>query len=77
MGIYNQVMPGRVVSRRFIGREREFAQIDAALAAAMAGAATTVLVAGGAGMGTTRRIDEALERAAGGPVAPLVLPGRS
>ena len=70
-------MPGRVVSRRFIGREQEFALIDTALVAAAAGAATTVLVAGGAGMGTTRLIDEALERAAAGPVAPLVLRGRS
>ncbi|MHB8893255.1 MAG: ATP-binding protein, partial [Candidatus Limnocylindrales bacterium] len=70
-------MPGRVVSRRFIGREQELALIDTALAAAAAGKATTVLIAGGAGMGATRLVDEALERAAAGPVVPLVLRGCS
>ena len=71
------MMPGRVVSRRFIGREHELALIDAALAAAASGAATTVLIAAGGGMGATRLVDEALERAAAGPAAPLVLRGRS
>ena len=70
-------MPGRVVSRRFVGRERELALIRAALAAAASGSATTVLVAGGAGMGTSRLLDEALERAGAGPSAPLVLRGQS
>ena len=66
-----------MVSRRFIGREQELALIDTALAAAAAGKATTVLIAGGAGMGATRLVDEALERAAAGPVVPLVLRGCS
>jgi len=70
-------VPGRVVSRRFVGRERELALIRAALAAAASGSATTVLVAGGAGMGTSRLLDEALERAGAGPSAPLVLRGQS
>ena len=70
-------MPGRVVSRRFVGREHELALIQAALAAAASGSATTVLVAGGAGMGASRLVDEALERAAARPHAPLVLRGRS
>ncbi len=70
-------MPGRVVSRRFIGREHELAQVGAALAAAASGGATSVLIAGGAGMGVTRLVDEALARAAAGPAAPLVLRGRS
>jgi hypothetical protein len=66
-----------VVSRRFIGREHELALMDAALAAAASGAATTVLIAAGGGMGATRLVDEALERAAAGPAAPLVLRGHS
>jgi DNA-binding CsgD family transcriptional regulator/tetratricopeptide (TPR) repeat protein len=70
-------MPGRVVSRRFVGREQELASIERAFAAAATGVATTVLVSGGAGMGATRLIDEALERAAAGPTPPLVLRGRS
>ena len=70
-------MPGRVVSRRFIGREPELAQIQAAFAAAGSGSATTVLIAGGAGMGASRLLDEALERAAAASPAPLVLRGRS
>jgi predicted ATPase len=67
-------MPGRVVSRRFIGREHELALIDAALAAAASGAATTVLIAAGGGMGATRLVDEALERAAAGPRRSAVRP---
>jgi hypothetical protein len=47
-------MPGRVVSRRFIGREAELAQVEEAIAAAGAGTATTIIVASGAGMGVTR-----------------------
>ena len=70
-------MPGRVVSRRFIGREQELARFEAAIAAAAAGTATTVLVAGGAGMGTSRLVDEALERAAVDARNPLILRGRS
>jgi DNA-binding CsgD family transcriptional regulator/tetratricopeptide (TPR) repeat protein len=66
-----------VVSRRFIGREHELALMDAALAAAASGAATTVLIAAGGGMGATRLVDEALDRAAAGAAAPLVLRGRS
>jgi DNA-binding CsgD family transcriptional regulator/tetratricopeptide (TPR) repeat protein len=70
-------MSGRVVSRRFIGRERELASIGAALATAAAGTATTVIVTGSAGMGVTRTLDEALARASAGDVPPLVLRGRS
>jgi DNA-binding CsgD family transcriptional regulator/tetratricopeptide (TPR) repeat protein len=70
-------MPGRVVSRSFIGREAELARIAAAFAASAAGTATTVLVAGNAGIGVTRLVDEALDRAAAGPDAPLVLRGRA
>jgi len=72
------IMPGKVVSRRFIGRETELAQIEAAVEAAAGGTATTVIVAGDAGIGTSRFLDEALDRLlARGPEAPLVLRGRS
>jgi DNA-binding CsgD family transcriptional regulator/tetratricopeptide (TPR) repeat protein len=66
-----------VVSRRFIGREQELAQVDAAIAAGVAGTATTVLVAAGAGMGATRFVDEALDHAAAREPGPLVLRGRA
>jgi DNA-binding CsgD family transcriptional regulator len=70
-------MPGRVVSRRFIGREGELARFDAAIAAAAAGTATAVLVAGTAGIGVSRFLDEGLARAAASPSAPLILRGRA
>src|SRR5690349_10127843 len=70
-------MPGRVVSRRFIGRESELDRVGEALAAAASGAATTVIVAGSAGMGATRFLDESLARAVEGPEPPLVLRGRA
>jgi DNA-binding CsgD family transcriptional regulator/tetratricopeptide (TPR) repeat protein len=69
-------MPGRVVSRRFVGREAELARLEEAIGAAARGRASTVLVAGGAGIGATRFLDEAFDRAAGSPDAPLVLRGR-
>ncbi len=49
----------------------------AALSAAAAGRAATVLVAGGAGLGATRFLDEAFARAEAGEDAPLVLRGRA
>ena len=48
-----------------------------ALAASAGGTATTVVVAGSAGMGATRFIDEALLRAGAGAEPPLVLRGRA
>ena len=70
-------MPGRVVSRRFVGREPELSRIAAALAAAADGRAGTVLVAGGAGLGATRFLDEAFTRVGAVDNAPLVLRGRA
>ena len=70
-------MPGRVVSRRFIGRESELARVAEALATGASGAATTVVVAGSAGMGVTRFLDEALGRVAAGAAPPLVMRGRA
>ncbi len=69
-------MPGTVTSHRFVGREPELARIRDALASADAGAATTVIVAGSAGIGVTRLLDEAMERAAAAPSSPLILRGR-
>jgi DNA-binding CsgD family transcriptional regulator/tetratricopeptide (TPR) repeat protein len=72
------IMPGKVVSRRFIGRETELAQVEAAVDAAAGGTATTVIVAGDAGIGSSRFLDEALDRVlARGAEAPLVLRGRA
>ena len=70
-------MPGRVVSRRFIGREQDIARVDAAIGGAGSGVATTVLVAGSAGMGASRFLDQALERAGARPEPPLILRGRA
>ncbi len=70
-------MPGRVVSRRFIGREPELARVVEAIAASATGSATTVIVGGGAGMGVTRFVDEALDRIVGRPKPPLVLRGQA
>ncbi len=70
-------MPAQFASRRFIGREPELARIRDALATAAAGSAATVILAGSAGTGVTRLIDEAMDRAATLPEPPLVLRGRS
>jgi DNA-binding CsgD family transcriptional regulator/tetratricopeptide (TPR) repeat protein len=70
-------MPGRVVSRRFIGREGDLARFEAAVAAAAGGTATAVLVAGTAGIGSSRFLDEGIARVATAPTAPLVLRGRA
>lgn len=70
-------MPGRVVSRRFIGREPELAQFSAAIAAAASGTATAVVVSGTAGIGVSRFLDEGLGRLAASPDGPLILRGRA
>ena len=70
-------MPGRVVSRRFIGREQDIARVDAAIAGADGGVATTILVAGSAGMGASRFVDQVLERAEARPQRPVILRGRA
>ena len=70
-------MPGRVVSRSFIGRESELAQFEAAVKAGAGGASTTVVIAASAGMGASRFVDEAVERAVAREQQPLVLRGRA
>ena len=82
-----RVMPTRVASARFVGREGEFMRLAAALERAAAGHASTVLLSGPAGIGTSRFLDEAIARlaasrlefavlraAAAGPVEPSLGP---
>src|SRR4051794_26654535 len=49
---------GRLASPAFVGREHEVAEAESALARARSGRSTTILVAGEAGVGKTRFIDE-------------------
>jgi DNA-binding CsgD family transcriptional regulator/tetratricopeptide (TPR) repeat protein len=70
-------MSGRVESPRYIGREPEFVLLESAVAGADSGSATTVLIAGAAGIGVTRFLDEGLARIAAKPGAPLVLRARA
>lgn len=70
-------MSGRVVSRRYVGREQELARFGVAVDRAAAGTATTIVVSGSAGLGASRFLDEGLSRAAAGPGGPLVLRGRA
>jgi ATP/maltotriose-dependent transcriptional regulator MalT len=56
-------MPARVTSDAFIGRRVELAQLDAALAAARAGTAGLVFVAGESGIGKSRLTDHFAKRA--------------
>jgi len=56
-------MPHRVSCPAFVGRAEELDVVDATLARVAAGRAATVLVAGDAGIGKTRLVDELGERA--------------
>jgi len=68
-----QAMASRLVSDRFVGREHELAAVAAALEAAAAGTPATLILAGTAGAGATRLLDETARRlsAASAPVAVL------
>ena len=68
-------MLGSGTSPRYIGRERELGQLAAAIDAGARGRATTVLLAGTAGVGVSRLIDETIVRAASSGAPPLVLRG--
>src|SRR6266508_2093246 len=57
-------MPGRYTSARFVGREAAFARLAAALDDAANGRARSMLIAGSAGVGVTRLLDEAVGRMA-------------
>ena len=56
-------VPTRVTSSRFIGRSRELAELEAALADASAGRPSLAFIAGESGVGKTRLLKE-LERGA-------------
>ncbi|HYB26184.1 MAG TPA: AAA family ATPase [Solirubrobacteraceae bacterium] len=61
-------MPGRIVSPLFVGRREELAALQGVLDQAVAGHAATVLIAGDAGVGKTRLIDEFRRRVTAGAV---------
>ncbi len=65
-------MAARFTSARFIGRERELAQLAGALEAAAGGRPSTLLISGSGGLGASRLLDEAERRIAGLP-EPLVM----
>jgi DNA-binding CsgD family transcriptional regulator/tetratricopeptide (TPR) repeat protein len=68
-----QRMASRLVSDRFVGRERELAALADALETAAAGTPATLILAATAGAGATRLLDETARRlsAAGAPVSVL------
>jgi DNA-binding CsgD family transcriptional regulator/tetratricopeptide (TPR) repeat protein len=51
-------MTGRVTSASFVGRQEELGRLHRALRSAVAGEPTTVLIAGEAGVGKTRLVEE-------------------
>ena len=59
-------VPHRVSCPAFVGRAEELDVLEATLARVASGAAATVLVAGDAGIGKTRLVDEFCGRARGG-----------
>ncbi|HEU4490308.1 MAG TPA: AAA family ATPase [Jiangellales bacterium] len=65
-------MATRVASPRLVGRVAELAAIEEALAESAAGRQTTVLVAGEAGVGKSRLVEEFAERAVAGGSRVLV-----
>jgi DNA-binding CsgD family transcriptional regulator/tetratricopeptide (TPR) repeat protein len=62
----------RISSPLFVGRTAELEALDAVLAAARAGAASTVLVSGEAGIGKTRLLEEFASRARAGGARVLI-----
>ena len=68
----NRDVVRRISSPVFIGRAEELATLDAALAAARAGTASTVLVSGEAGIGKTRLLAEFAARANAGGTRVLI-----
>jgi DNA-binding CsgD family transcriptional regulator/tetratricopeptide (TPR) repeat protein len=70
-------MPPTFTSVRFVGREREFARLAAALDATAEGRATTLLLESRAGHGASRFLSEVERRLADAPEPFLVLRGRS
>ena len=65
-------MVRRISSPVFVGRAEQLEALDAALAAARAGEASTVLVSGEAGIGKTRLLAEFAARASAGGTRVLI-----
>jgi DNA-binding CsgD family transcriptional regulator/tetratricopeptide (TPR) repeat protein len=55
-------MPGRHVTERFVGRERELSHLAVALEAAANGRSPRVLLSGRGGIGVSRLVDETIRR---------------
>jgi len=70
-------MPARFSSPRFVGREGSFARLATVLDAASDGHATTLLIAGSGGFGTSRFLTEAESRLASLAVPFVVLRARA
>ena len=68
----NREVVRRISSPVFVGRAEQLEALDAALAAARAGAASTVLVSGEAGIGKTRLLEEFAARASAGGARVLI-----
>lgn len=59
--------------KRFIGRQRELQQLEAAVAEVAAGRGGAILVAGSSGIGASRLLDELESRIVAAPRLPLIL----
>jgi len=57
-------MPGRYVSERLVGRDRELSHLAVALDAAAAGRSPRVMIAGAGGIGVSRLVSETARRVA-------------
>ena len=68
----NREVVRHISSPVFVGRAEQLEALDAALAAARAGAASTVLVSGEAGIGKTRLLEEFAARASAGGARVLI-----
>ena len=55
-------MPGRSVSERFVGRERELSRLAVALDSALHGHSQRVLLASAGGIGVSRLVEETIRR---------------
>src|SRR5262245_10518516 len=59
---HDALMPARLSSERFVGRERELSHVAVALEAAADGRSPRLLVSGAGGVGVSRLVSEAVRR---------------